>query len=113
MPANICRGTPQLAGAEAQADHDELLDARANARVDFDCRLLAPLPRTLPPLLRPPQELLADLMRPSRERARFSSEFISALLRDSRQGGPAAIAKVRKYHPAAYMKNAPCWCRGR
>src|SRR5215831_21390911 len=41
---------------------------------------------------------------PSRERARFSSEFISALLRDFRQGGPAAIAKVRKYHPAAYMK---------
>src|SRR5215467_14173267 len=41
---------------------------------------------------------------PSRERARFSSEFISALLRDVRQGGPAAIAKVRKYQPAAYMK---------
>src|SRR5262249_27255881 len=38
------------------------------------------------------------------ERARFSSEFISALLRDFRQGGPAAIAKVRKYQPAAYMK---------
>jgi hypothetical protein len=32
------------------------------------------------------------------------SEFISALLRDFRQGGPAAIAKVRKYQPAAYMK---------
>ena len=30
---------------------------------------------------------------PSRERARFSSEFISALLRNFRQGGPAAIAK--------------------
>src|SRR5262249_20183170 len=42
---------------------------------------------------------------PSRERARFSSEFISALLRDFRQGGPAAIAKVRKYQPAAYMKS--------
>jgi len=41
---------------------------------------------------------------PSRERARFSSEFMSALLRDFRQGGPAAIAKVRKYQPAAYMK---------
>jgi hypothetical protein len=41
---------------------------------------------------------------PSRERARFSSEFISALLRDFRRGGPAAIAKVRKYQPAAYMK---------
>jgi hypothetical protein len=35
---------------------------------------------------------------------RISSEFISALLRDFRQGGPAAIAKVRKYQPAAYMK---------
>jgi hypothetical protein len=33
-----------------------------------------------------------------------SSEFISALLQDFRQGGPAAIAKVRKYQPAAYMK---------
>ena len=41
---------------------------------------------------------------PSRELARFSSEFISALLRDFRQGGPAAIAKVRKYQPDAYMK---------
>jgi hypothetical protein len=41
---------------------------------------------------------------PSRERARFSSEFISALLRDFRQGGPAAIAKVRKFQPGAYMK---------
>ena len=41
---------------------------------------------------------------PSRERARFGSEFISALRRDFQQGGPAAIAKVRKYQPAAYMK---------
>ena len=41
---------------------------------------------------------------PSRERAWFSSEFIPALLRDFRQGGPAAIAKVRRYQPAAYMK---------
>jgi hypothetical protein len=40
------------------------------------------------------------------ERARFSSEFISVLLRDFRQGGPAAIAKVRKYQPAAYMKKS-------
>jgi hypothetical protein len=29
---------------------------------------------------------------------------MSALRRDFRQGGPAAIAKVRKYQPAAYMK---------
>src|SRR5262245_33946231 len=41
---------------------------------------------------------------PSRERARFGSEFILALRRDFQQGGPAAIAKVRKYQPAAYMK---------
>src|SRR5262249_18798854 len=41
---------------------------------------------------------------PSRERARFGSEFVSALRRDFQQGGPAAIAKVRKYQPAAYMK---------
>jgi len=41
---------------------------------------------------------------PLRERAWFGSEFISALLRDFRQGGPAAIAKVRKYQPAAYVK---------
>src|SRR6516165_7675005 len=40
----------------------------------------------------------------SRQRARFSAEFIAALLRDFRQGGPAAIAKVRKHQPAAYMK---------
>ena len=40
----------------------------------------------------------------SRQRARFSAEFIAALRRDFQQGGPAAIAKVRKYQPAAYMK---------
>jgi hypothetical protein len=40
----------------------------------------------------------------SRHRQQLNGEFISALLRDFRQGGPAAIAKVRKYQPAAYMK---------
>jgi hypothetical protein len=29
---------------------------------------------------------------------------MSALRRDFQQGGPAAIAKVQKYQPAAYMK---------
>src|SRR4029453_19254774 len=48
--------------------------------------------------------MLGILSSRARERARFSSEFISALLRDFRQGGPAAIAKVRNYQPAAYMK---------
>ena len=41
---------------------------------------------------------------PSRERARFSAEFIGALLRDFRQGGPKAIERVRRTQPAAYMK---------
>jgi hypothetical protein len=41
---------------------------------------------------------------PSRERARFSSEFISALLRDFRQGGQKAIERVRRTQPAAYLK---------
>jgi hypothetical protein len=40
----------------------------------------------------------------SRHRQQLNGEFIAALLRDFRQGGPAAIAKVRKYQPAAYMK---------
>jgi hypothetical protein len=41
---------------------------------------------------------------PSRERARLNSEFISALLRDFRQGGPKAIERVRRTQPAAYLK---------
>ena len=41
---------------------------------------------------------------PSRERARFSAEFIGALLRDFRQGGAKAIERVRRTQPAAYMK---------
>jgi hypothetical protein len=40
----------------------------------------------------------------SRQRARFSAEFVAALRRDFQRGGPAAIAKVRKYQPAVYMK---------
>ena len=34
----------------------------------------------------------------------MNGEFIAALLRDFRHGGPAAIAKVRKNQPAAYLK---------
>jgi hypothetical protein len=34
----------------------------------------------------------------------LSSEFISALLRDFRQGGPKAIERVRRTQPAAYLK---------
>ena len=34
----------------------------------------------------------------------MNGEFIAALLRDFRHGGPAAIAKVRKNQPAAYCK---------
>jgi hypothetical protein len=34
----------------------------------------------------------------------LNGEFIAALLRDFRHGGPAAIAKVRKNQPAAYLK---------
>ena len=41
---------------------------------------------------------------PSRERARFGSEFISALLRDFRQGGPKAIERVRRTQPGVYLK---------
>ena len=40
----------------------------------------------------------------SRHRQQLNGEFIAALLRDFRHGGPAAIAKVRKNQPAAYCK---------
>jgi len=40
----------------------------------------------------------------SRHRQQLNGEFIAALLRDFRHGGPAAIAKVRKNQPAAYLK---------
>jgi len=38
----------------------------------------------------------------SRHGQQLNGEFIAALLRDFRHGGPAAIAKVRKNQPAAY-----------
>ena len=40
----------------------------------------------------------------------MNGEFIAALLRDFRQGGPAAIAKVRKNQPAAYCKLLTLLC---
>src|SRR5262245_53338798 len=65
-------------------------------------RLCRPTARTR--LDRGPHHRYRGPYAPSRERPRFGSEFISALRRDFQQGGPAAIAKVRKYQPAAYMK---------
>ena len=40
----------------------------------------------------------------SRHRQQLNSEFIAALLRDFRHGGPKAIERVRRTQPAAYMK---------
>jgi hypothetical protein len=39
-----------------------------------------------------------------RTRHIFNKTFLEALAADFRKGGPEAIAKVRKYQPAAYMK---------
>src|SRR5262244_3034131 len=46
----------------------------------------------------------------SRHRQQLNGEFIAALLRDCRHGGPAAIAKVRKVQPAAYCKLLTLLC---
>jgi len=40
----------------------------------------------------------------SRYRQQLNGEFIAALLRDFRQGGPKAIERVRRTQPAAYLK---------
>src|SRR6476660_7219525 len=40
----------------------------------------------------------------SRHREQCSGEFIAALLRDFRHGGPKAIERVRRTQPAAYLK---------
>ena len=40
----------------------------------------------------------------SRHRQQLNGEFIAALLRDFRQGGPKAIERVRRAQPAAYLK---------
>ena len=46
----------------------------------------------------------------SRHRQQLNGEFVAALLRDFRHGGPAAIAKVRKNQPAAYCKLLTLLC---
>ena len=40
----------------------------------------------------------------SRHRQQLNGEFIAALLRDFRRGGPKAIERVRRTQPAAYLK---------
>jgi hypothetical protein len=40
----------------------------------------------------------------SRHRQQLNGEFIAALLRDFRHGGPRAIERVRRTQPAAYLK---------
>ena len=40
----------------------------------------------------------------SRHRQQLNGEFIAALLRDFRHGGPSGDCKVRKNQPAAYCK---------
>jgi hypothetical protein len=40
----------------------------------------------------------------SRHRQQLNGEFIAALLRDFRHGGPKAIERVRRTQPAAYLK---------
>ena len=40
----------------------------------------------------------------SRHRQQVNGEFIAALLRDFRHGGPKAIERVRRTQPAAYLK---------
>jgi hypothetical protein len=40
----------------------------------------------------------------------LNGEFIAALLRDFRHGGPAAIAKMRKNQPAVYCKLLTLLC---
>jgi hypothetical protein len=44
----------------------------------------------------------------SRHRQQLNGEFIAALLRDFRQGGPKAIERVRRTQPAAYLKILLC-----
>jgi hypothetical protein len=40
----------------------------------------------------------------SRHRQQLNGEFIAALLRDFRHGGPKAIERVSRTQPAAYLK---------
>src|SRR5262245_49501366 len=46
----------------------------------------------------------------SRHRQQLNGEFIAALLRDFRQGGPKAIERVRRTQPASYLKILALLC---
>jgi hypothetical protein len=46
----------------------------------------------------------------SRHRQQLNGEFIAALLRDFRHGGPKAIERVRRTQPAAYCKLLTLLC---
>jgi hypothetical protein len=46
----------------------------------------------------------------SRHRQQLNGEFIAALLRDFRQGGPRAIERVRRTQPASYLKILALLC---
>src|SRR5262245_26904392 len=45
-----------------------------------------------------------------RHRQQLNGEFIAALLRDFRHGGPKAIERVRRTQPAAYLKILTLLC---
>jgi hypothetical protein len=45
-----------------------------------------------------------------RHRQQLNGEFIAALLRDFRHGGPKAIERVRRTQPAAYLKILALLC---
>jgi len=46
----------------------------------------------------------------SRHRQQLNGEFVAALLRDFRHGGPKAIERVRRTQPAAYLKILTLLC---
>jgi hypothetical protein len=46
----------------------------------------------------------------SRHRQQLNGEFIAALLRDFRHGGPKAIERVRRTQPASYLKILTLLC---
>src|SRR5262245_56156891 len=46
----------------------------------------------------------------SRHRQQLNGEFIAALLRDFRRGGPKAIERVRRTQPASYLKILALLC---
>src|SRR5262245_43044626 len=46
----------------------------------------------------------------SRHRQQLNGEFVAALLRDFRHGGPKAIERVRRTQPASYLKILTLLC---